>query len=198
MGRSRRSTVAPIFRSDAQGRVLSAVFLASEGKPVHVREIATRTGVPYSTVQREVDRLVDAGVLRTEAFANAKVVRPNRESPYFRELESLVTKTYGPATMIAEALVNERGVADAYIFGSWAARYHGDAGPTPGDIDVVIVVDEDADTTRIEDAVADATRALSREVNVVFTDVDDWATASSAFLRTIKSRPLVGLASHEH
>jgi predicted nucleotidyltransferase len=31
------------------------------------------------------------------------------------------------------------GVAEAYIYGSWAARYHGEPGSIPADVDVLVV-----------------------------------------------------------
>lgn len=131
MGRPRRADLLPIFRSDAQARVLAAIFLASEERPPHVRVIADETGLPYSTVQREVAALEAAGLVRGTTWATAKVVRPDESSPYFTELQSLILRSYGPAAMLAPALEGRPGVVDAYIFGSWAARYHGEAGGDP-------------------------------------------------------------------
>jgi predicted nucleotidyltransferase len=192
MGRSRRPELLPIFRSDAQARVLAAIFLAPEGRPPHVRAIADATGLSYSTVQREVAALEAAQLVHSTTFANAKVVRPDDASPYFAELQSLILKSYGPMTILAGALEGATGIVDAYIFGSWAARYHGEAGPDPGDIDVLVVVDDqrDVDTDVIEERLVEAGEPLGRAVNVVFTFERDWAASGSPFLKTVKSRPL--------
>jgi predicted nucleotidyltransferase len=195
MGRSRRAILPPIFRSEAQGRVLAAVFLAPEGRPPHVRLIANTTGLPYSTVQREVAALEAAGVVHSTTFATAKVVRPDQSSPYFGELKSLVLKTYGPAAALARALEGEAGVVEAYIFGSWAARYHGEPGDDPEDIDVLVVVNDDAsvDTDAVEERLVVAGEPLGRAVNIVFTYASDWSGVTSPFLKTVRSRPLIDL-----
>jgi hypothetical protein len=60
-------------------------------------------------------------------------------------------------------------------------------------VDVIVVIDGDASQTKLEDALVAEGRALGREVNVVFVTKADWTDATSPFLRTIKSRPLVPL-----
>ena len=89
-------------------------------------------------MQREVAILEEADLVRSTPFATAKVVRPNKESPYWTEVSGLALKSLGPAMLVADVLADEPGVSDAYIFGSWAARYSGEPGPDPGDVDVFI------------------------------------------------------------
>jgi len=199
MGRSRRSQLFPLFRSEAQARVLSAVYLAPEDRAPHVAVIAEETGLAYSTVQREVAALEDAGLVRSTTVGRAKVVRPDTASPVYDELASLVLKTYGPATLLGNALRGSPGVVEAYIFGSWAARYHGERGADPGDIDVLVVLsdpgaDAGADADAIEDVLTPIEKVLGREINVVFTREREWSTQSSPFLQTVKARPLVAVA----
>lgn len=47
--------------------------------------------------------------------------------------------TLGPQTVIADEFAVV-GAAKVIVFGSWAARYHGEAGPIPADIDVLVLV----------------------------------------------------------
>src|SRR5712671_5573705 len=91
----RRSPHLPLFRSDAQARILAAIFLAGESG-AHVTELAKRTGLPVSTVHREIARLDEAGLLRSESVGRARVVRPDERSPYIDDVRSLVLKAYGP------------------------------------------------------------------------------------------------------
>ena len=48
------------------------------------------------------------------------------------------------------------GVAEAYVYGSWAARYRGQAGDVPRDVDVLVIGDAD------EDDLYEAARAAER------------------------------------
>lgn len=197
MDRSRSSGLLPILRSEALGRVLAAIFLAPEDEPAHIRAIADRTDLPYATVHREVSRLIEAGLAETTDVGRARIVRPNRASPYFDDLRSLLLKSYGPASVLGEALLGRTGVRGAYVYGSWASRYLGEPGPDPQDVDVVVLVDEDADRDAIEDELVAAGARLGRHVNPVLMDEADWNRGDTAFLRTLQSRPLVELATAE-
>lgn len=187
MGRARRSVVAPIFRSDAQGRILAAILLAPES--VHLRAIAHRADVPFSTVQREVDRLEESGIVHSERFAQARVVRPDDTSPLIDELRSLVLKSYGPVHVLAESLSVVPRIDEAFVFGSWAARYKGEPGAMPHDVDVLIVGDPPLDA--VEDACATAADRLGVDVQPTIVSARRWARSDSPFLETVKARPLV-------
>jgi DNA-binding MarR family transcriptional regulator len=191
MGRSRRDTLLPILRSQAQARVLATVFLAPDDEALHVRLIADRAGVPFSTVQREIDRLEEAGLVRSERFAQARVVRPNDQSPIAEDLRRLLLKTYGPAPIVAEALSMVPGVEEAYLFGSWAARYGGEAGPLPADIDLLVVGTPDVDA--VHESLRDAEAELGREIQATIVMPAEWRAGRSGFLRTIRTRRLVEL-----
>jgi predicted nucleotidyltransferase len=156
----------------------------------HLSALAERTNLPYSTVHREVDKLEDAGLVTSQRFANVRVVRPDDRSPYIEELRGLLLKAYGPATVLGQ-LLPKQDVESAYLFGSWAARYHGEPGRDPGDIDVLVVVDAAADLDAVYAAAEEAERILGRPVHVTLVDAERWAAPDSGFLRTIKKRPLV-------
>ena len=57
----------------------------------------------------------------------------------------LLALTYGPAAILPELLARVDGVREAYIYGSWAARYRGEPGTEPRDVDVLVVGDADED-----------------------------------------------------
>jgi predicted nucleotidyltransferase len=181
----------PILRSEAQAKILATLFLAQHDEPLHVRLVADRAGVPFSTVQREIDRLEEAGLVRSQRFAQARVVRPNEDSPLADDLRRLLLKAYGPASVVAELLSRVPGVEEAYIFGSWAARYEGEVGPLPADVDVLVVGTPDLDA--VYEAMADAEERLGREVQPTIVTPEDWRNARSGLLRTVRTRPLVPL-----
>lgn len=81
------------------------------------------------------------------------------------------------------------------VFGSWAARYFGEIGPDPADIDVLVVV-EDAGIDRepIYAAADRAARRLGRPVNPTVVTSARWAhrgRGEDPFLDQIASRPMV-------
>jgi hypothetical protein len=46
-------------------------------------------------------------------------------------LADVLTKAFGVPAILADVLRQVRGISDAYIYGSWAARHQGQPGPRP-------------------------------------------------------------------
>ncbi len=98
-------------------------------------------------------------------------------------------KTFGPAVLLAEGLRDLPAVEAAFIFGSWARRYHGEPGPPPRDVDVLVVGDVDPDDVRA--ACQRTESALGMEVNAIVLSGREWAEGSTGFLREIRGAPRV-------
>jgi MarR family len=187
-----RDELTPLFRSPAQGRILAVVLLARPEERLTISEIGRRADVPSSTTHREVDRLERFGLVTSERFAQARVVRPNESNPYLGDLRSLVLKAYGPAAVLGELLAPLASIDAAYVFGSWAARLGGEAGPPPGDVDLLVV--GTPDPAALDAAMQEAEGTLGREVQPTVVAPGEWESGQSPLLRTIKERPLVPLA----
>lgn len=179
----------PIFRSDTQARLLSQLFLGNE--KVSLRRLSEETGSDRSTVARECDRLENAGILRSYREGNVRLVEPNDESPYFEPLKQLVWTSFGAVSTISTHLERVQEIDEAYIYGSWAARYLGIEGPAPADIDVLVV--GSPSRLKVLQATTAAAKTLSQEVNSTILDSESWNSANSGFVATIKSSPLVPL-----
>ena len=78
-----------------------------------------------------------------------------------------------------------------HIFGSWTARYAGEIGSAPNDVDVLVIGDPDRD--EVYEAADRAERRLHRPVQVTFRSADEWANRDDPFIATVRSRPLVAL-----
>ncbi len=183
----------PLFRSPQQLKVLGQVFVHA-GRSFTVPELVRDTGVSQPTVWREIKRLQDAGLVSVRSVGRSKIIEANQDSPYFPELHGLANKLLGPKVLLEEALAAVDGVHEAFIFGSWATRYHGELGPPPNDIDILVVGDADPDA--VEDALTQAQGPLHAEVNSVIVSHDEWERASSGFLQQLKSEPLVPIIEH--
>lgn len=100
--------------------------------------------------------------------------------------------TYGPAAVLGDVLAGVRGVDEAYVYGSWAARYAGEPGPPPRDVDVLVVGDADEDDAF--DAARAAEQRLGREVNIHRVPAKSWrAPGRDPFLASVRSRPLFSI-----
>ena len=78
------------------------------------------------------------------------------------------------------------------MYGSWAARYRGQGGDVPRDVDVLVVGDADDDD--LFDVARSAERTLGREVNIRRLTAQAWhAPGSDPFVTSLRSHPLVRL-----
>ena len=178
----------PLFRTDAQFRVLGELY-TNPGLETTVGALADRLGIPQPTVSREVARLTEAGLLRTRREGNRTLVSAEPDSSLATDLQALLGKLYGPPARIREALTGIPGVERAVIFGSWAARWQGQRGSVPADIDLLVVGEVDHDA--IWTAAAELTRALGIEVNPTIRTSQEWNTDPTGFAQQVKGGPQV-------
>lgn len=119
-------------------RLLAEIF---HGEPAAGSQLARRLGISQSTVARELARLEESGLIRLEQIGTAKVAMPVEDLPFAAALRKLLAYVGG----IVPALMAEYGdraeIKEVFIFGSWADRVNGIAGPQPNDIDIAIVSD---------------------------------------------------------
>ena len=178
----------PLLRSPLQAEVLTRLLLEPE-RAMSLTELARLTGASVATVQREVERAEMAGIARSERVGPTRLVRADPSSPLYRPLADLLLVAFGPVPVVSTELDGIDGIEEAYLFGSWAARYSGELGAAPRDVDVLVVGDPDRD--QVYDAVERAERRLHRPVQVTFRSVDEWANEEDPFVSTVRSRPLV-------
>ena len=92
-----------------------SLAIGMPARAFHVNELIRLTGLGSASVQGEIGRLFDAGLVTDERIGNVRRVQANPSSPVFAELTSLVQKTLGVVPAIAEALLK---LADQIEFAS--------------------------------------------------------------------------------
>jgi DNA-binding transcriptional ArsR family regulator len=188
--RSVPPALLPILRSQVAGALLALLYLHPEDE-YSLTEAASAIGASLNAVHYEADKLSEGGLITTRKRGNLRLIRAVTDSPLARPLTDLLAVTYGPLPVLTDLITGVGGITEAYIYGSWAARYHGEPGPTPVDVDVLVVGSADPDDL---DEIADRARAtLRRPVNIRRIRPETWNASdpSDPFIRSVKSRPLV-------
>jgi hypothetical protein len=152
----------PLLRSRLQAELLTLVFL-SPGREWTLTELARRAGSSVATAQREVARAEQTGVVTSRRVGNTRVVTA-AASPLSEPLTELLLRSFGPRQVVAEEFADLPGIDRAFLFGSWAARYVGQPGRAPADIDVRVIGAPDRDD--LDDAAQRASARVAREVNM--------------------------------
>jgi DNA-binding transcriptional ArsR family regulator len=99
--RSEGPALMPIFRSRHQAGLLAWLLLHPD-QEYTVAELAKRLDVPVPTLHREVQRLVDAGLLEARTIGRSRLLRANTDNRATAPLTQLLELTFGPHVVVAE------------------------------------------------------------------------------------------------
>ena len=153
-------SLAHALFSASQAKVLGHLF-GTPQRWYHVNELMRLTALGSASLQRELGRLEEAGLLEVERLGNLKRVRANAASPVFQELCSLVRKTIGVIAVLADALAPYAArIRLALIYGSMARG----TDRALSDIDLLVVSDE-LQTADLLAALLDAETRLGRRIS---------------------------------
>jgi len=153
-----------------QRQVLSLLFAYPE-RSYYLNEIVRRAGVGAGSVQRELARLSDCGLLTVRRLGNQKHFQANRDCPIFPELRGIVIKTYGALDQLRTALGRLGGDIRLALIPEESTEAKG-AGQAV--IRMLIV----ADGLDYADAVAGLTEAenrIGRSVDLVLLGTEEFA-----------------------
>ena len=128
-------SLADALFSDSQSRVFHWLFGQPE-RSYHLSELRRLTGLGSASLQRELNRLAEAGLVRSERVGNLRRFQANAQSPVYAELVGLTRKTLGAQPMLREALLPlAPDLHSAWIYGSVAKQ----TDTAQSDIDVMLV-----------------------------------------------------------
>jgi len=174
-----------VVGSEARARVLTALF-SEPGRAFYQKELQRAADVPLVAVQRQLKRLVDAGVLVAASASGRRVYTANPRSAVHDELSAIVRKLRGPTSVIRSALAVRRSVDLAFVFGSFASG----SATASSDIDLMILTTESPRLIRT--ALAPAERDLHRSVNEYTLTTAEWKSRlqkSDPFLTNVRREP---------
>ena len=128
-------SIASALFSDSQSRVFRWLFGQPE-RSYHLNELLRLTNLGSASLQRELGKLAEAGLVNSEKVGNLRRFQANKDSPVFDELVALTRKTLGAQPLLQEALapMQER-LEQAFIYGSVAKG----TDTASSDIDVMVV-----------------------------------------------------------
>jgi hypothetical protein len=170
-----------------------ALLYLHPNRDYSLTEAAALIGASVKTVHTEASRLIAAGFVRDSRRGNVRLLRAVTDTPVSRPLTDLLAVTYGPLPVLNDLLAGVEGITHAFIYGSWAARYLGEPGPVPGDVDVLVVGTADPDD--LDEIARAAQNRLGRPVDIRRIRPAAWASPDPAdpFLASVRERPLVQL-----
>lgn len=129
--------IADALFSPSLQKILALLFVRVDDA-FYVNEIIRMTGLGSASVQRELKRLEDAGLVASQRVGNMRRFQANQDSPVYPELHSMIQKTFGLTGVLRAALTPLLpDLQLAFIYGSVAKG----SATADSDIDLLLVGD---------------------------------------------------------
>ena len=146
------------LHSKARQRLLAYYFTNPSARH-HLRDLAERIGVDPSNLSKELRRLEQDGLFKSEVNGRQKYFSLNRKYPLYSEVRRIVEKTIGAVPLLSQSIKKVKGVQEAYLYGSFAS----DQQDAASDIDVLLIGSPKSDDLAHEIELLE--RQLGREIN---------------------------------
>ena len=193
--RPERLGLADALFSGVQQRVLGILF-GNPDRSFFSNELQRLAGSGKGALQRELDRLVRAGLATVRAVGNQKHYQANRQAPIFEEMRGIAVKTFGVADVVRQALLplTDRTGA-AFIYGSVAKR----TDTARSDVDLLVVSD-DLGYQQLIKALQPAEKRLGRKISPTLYSRAELAkkrSAKSSFIARVLEQPKIFVIGSE-
>jgi len=189
------TTIGDALFTKTQQQVLGLLY----GKPdqsFYLNEVVRLAGMGKGSVNRELLKLVDAGLLTVTKQGNQKHYQANASNPIFSELKQIVHKSFGIVDVIKSSLSTLLPKLNmAFIYGS-IAKESGHAG---SDIDVMLVGD-DLSYSDVMGLLDNAEQQLARTINPTLltpVEFEKRITAGQSFLTRVMEQPKLWLKKNK-
>ncbi|MBN9428563.1 MAG: helix-turn-helix domain-containing protein [Burkholderiales bacterium] len=184
-------SIASALFSESQSRLYRWLFGQPE-RSFHLSELRRLTGLGSASLQRELRKLTDAGLVSSERVGNLRRFRADPNSPVWHEMVTLTRKTLGVVPLLREALLPlTPRLQAAWVFGSVARQ----TDTAASDIDVMLVGD-DLTLTEVLEHLLPLESELGRTINPTCysrAEFDRRRTEPDSFVERVFAQPTLPL-----
>jgi len=177
--------------TDSQAKVYLWIYGQPE-RSYHLSELRRLTGLGSASLQREINRLVVAGLANSTLKGNQRQISANCQSPLFKELSDLTRKVMGAAALLTEALLPiKRKIEVAFLYGSVAKQ----SDHAESDIDIMMI-GSDLTLGEVLEQLLPVEEMLCRKVNPTCYTVGEFKKRLSdtdSFVNKVLSQPIIQL-----
>ncbi|MFV1968231.1 MAG: nucleotidyltransferase domain-containing protein [Pirellulaceae bacterium] len=165
----RRKTLISALFPKTRRSVLAATLMHPD-KWWFLADLARHIGVSPSSLQREMESLVEGGILLRREEGKHVYFKPDSNCPILSELQGVMTKTVGLVDVLRDILAPfNNTIKVTFVYGSIA---RGDE-LSQSDVDLMVV--GDAKLADLSPQLAKAEEQLAREVNPTLFSPEEFA-----------------------
>ena len=189
-------SIATALFSDSQSRVFQWLF-GQPDREFHLSELRRLTGLGSASLQRELNRLAKAGLVRSHRVGNLRRFQANPQSPVYGELVGLTRKTLGVEPLLREALQPlVPNLRAAWIYGSVAKQ----TDTAQSDIDVMLI-GKNLPLAKVLELLVPLEAQLGRKINPTCytpTEFKRRRAEPDSFVNRVLAQPILPLVGDAH
>ena len=156
------------FSSKITQKVLSYFFLNTDTE-MYLNEIARKFEVDRANLSRKLNEWERAGILEKNKKGNLSLYKINKKYPLLSEMKIIIQKSFGIEKELAFDLKKNKGLKNAYIFGSYANNKLSQE----SDIDLLLVGSHDA--LKVQKDIVKLQKKYDREINIIDMDEKEFS-----------------------
>jgi hypothetical protein len=145
-----------LIRSKTRIKLLIKFFLNSNTKG-YLRSLEKDFGESTNAIRIELNRLIKAGLLKSELAGNKRVYQADTNHPLYSDINSIVRKTVGIDKIIDRVITQIGDLEKAYITGNFASGIDSDI------IDLALV-GNNLDTAYIDQLTNKVEKLIKRKI----------------------------------
>ena len=172
-----------------QQKVLGLLF-GKPDKSFYTNEIMRWASMGRGTVGRELERLVGAGLISITREGNQNHYQADQTSPIYKELVSIVKKSFGIADEIKLRLKPlDKSIELAFIYGSISK----DSETKSSDIDLMLI-GKDLSYSQLMEALMPVEESLQRTLNPTIYEMKDFIKKlkeGNSFVTRVMEQPKI-------
>lgn len=178
---SKKSLISVLFPKTR--RAVLATTLMHPDRWWFLADLARHIGVPPSSLQREMDALVEVGILLRRQEGKQVYFKPDPNCPILTELQGIMTKTLGLVDVLQDTLRPfKKSIKAAFVYGSIARSEE----LSESDVDLMVI--GSASLTDLSPALQKAEERLARQINPTLLSAEEFSKKLKQghhFLKTV-------------
>lgn len=166
------------------------IFFNHPQKSFYLRQLARMLDKEPGVFQKDVNRLVEDGLLLSSYQAHSRFFKLNKKHPLYSELKSIFFKTVGIEGTLKKALGKIKGIKRAFIYGSFAQ------GEEQKESDVDLMIIGSVSENDILDLVSELEDQFKRAINYTLISEKEFQEkieSKNSFLENILRREKIEL-----
>jgi predicted nucleotidyltransferase len=182
------------YLSSKNSKLIIGFLYTNPDRKYYLRELSRIIGKQAGVLQKAANYLVKEKIILDERLGNLRFLSANKSHPLYEELRAIIFKTLGVEGRLRAALISQKAIKVAFLFGSFAKN----TSDAASDIDLCVI--GTVGMKEINKIISTEEKQLHREINYLlysFREFSDKIIRRDPFILDILKGAVFLVGSYE-